>query len=165
MIGAYVMRQSDCTQQLSKPDAIGMGSFIMDSHAVERLVNHDGSVIDEGRFDAPVRPYQIPYRSLIPERGQCGNLLVPVCMSASHVAHGSLRREPEYMIMGQACGLAAAQVSRSGKEVQDADVPALQARLREMKQVLDLPEPAGSADAGGRPGVGVEEATAGFAGE
>ncbi|WP_348257227.1 FAD-dependent oxidoreductase, partial [Salmonella enterica] len=62
MIGAYVMKQTDCTTDLKKSDSIGMGSFIMDSHAVQRLVNRDGSVIDEGNFDMPVRPYQIPYR-------------------------------------------------------------------------------------------------------
>jgi hypothetical protein len=165
MIGAYVMRQSDCTEQITKPDSIGMGSFIMDSHAVQRLVNHDGSVIDEGNFDVPVRPYQIPYRSLVPERGQCGNLLVPVCMSASHVAYGSIRMEPQYMIMGQACGLAAVQAIHNQKAVQDVDVPALQARLRELHQVLDLPLPPGSVAAKDLPGIVVDDAAAQYTGE
>ena len=165
MIGAYVMRQRDCTQQLTKPDSIGMGSFIMDSHAVERLVNHDGSVIDEGNFDVPVRPYQIPYRSLIPESGQCPNLLVPVCMSASHVAYGSIRMEPQYMVMGQACGVAAVQALRGQEAVQDVDVPALQARLRELKQVLELPLPPGSVASKDLPGIVVDDADAQFTGE
>jgi hypothetical protein len=165
MIGKYVMRQGDCTQRLTKPDSIGMGSFIMDSHAVQRLVNQDGSVIDEGNFDVPVRPYQIPYRSLVPQDGQCENLLVPVCMSASHVAYGSIRMEPQYMIMGQACGLAAVQALRSQKAVQDIDVPALQARLREVKQVLDLPLPPGSVAVKDLPGIVMDDAEAQFTGE
>jgi hypothetical protein len=165
MIGAYVMRQSDCTRELTKPDSIGMGSFIMDSHPVQRLVNHDGSVIDEGNFDVPVRPYQIPFRSLIPEPGQCGNLLVPVCISASHVAYGSLRMEPQYMIMGQACGLAAVQALRKQVAVQDVNVPALQARLREVKQVLDLPLPPGTVAIKDLPGIVADVPDAQFTGE
>ncbi|HEY3900704.1 MAG TPA: FAD-dependent oxidoreductase [Chthoniobacter sp.] len=165
MIGAYVMRQADCTQRITKPDSIGMGSFIMDSHAVERLVNHDGSVIDEGNFDVPVRPYQIPYRSLISEKSQCGNLLVPVCMSASHVAYGSIRMEPQYMILGQACGIAAVQALRGRKAVQDVDVPALQARLRELKQVLELPLPPGTVESKDLAGIVVDDSEARFTGE
>jgi hypothetical protein len=165
MIGEYVMRQNDCTQHITKSDSIGMGSFIMDSHAVQRLVDHDGSVIDEGNFDVPVRPYQIPYRSLVPQKGQCENLLVPVCMSASHVAYGSIRMEPQYMIMGQACGLAAVQSLRTKKSVQDIDVAALQAKLREQKQVLDLPLPPGSIELKDLAGIVVDDADAQYTGE
>lgn len=165
MIGAYVMTQSDCTTQLIKPDTIGMGSFIMDSHAVQRLVDRDGSVIDEGNFDMPVRPYQIPYRSLTPRARQCGNLLVPVCLSASHVAYGSIRMEPQYMIAGQACGVAAVLALRSHQAVQEVDVPALQAKLREKKQVLELPLPPGSIAAKDLPGIVVDDSAAQFTGE
>jgi hypothetical protein len=165
MIGAYVMRQSDCTQRLSKQDSIGMGSFIMDSHAVSRLVSQDGSVIDEGNFDVPVRPYQIPYRSLVPRPDQCPNLLVPVCMSASHVAYGSIRMEPQYMIMGQACGLAAVQAARKQIAVQDVDVPALQTRLREQQQVLELALPPGTLQIKDLPGIVIDDAEAQFTGE
>ncbi|HSI14695.1 MAG TPA: FAD-dependent oxidoreductase [Chthoniobacter sp.] len=165
MIGEYVMRQDDCTQHITKPDSIGMGSFIMDSHAVQRLVNHDGSVIDEGNFDMPVRPYQIPYRSLAPQKSQCENLLVPVCMSASHVAYGSIRMEPQYMILGQACGLAAVQALRTQKAVQDIDVAALQAKLREQKQVLELPLPPGSVELKDLAGIVVDDAEAQYTGE
>jgi hypothetical protein len=165
MIGEYVMRQDDCTQHITKPDSIGMGSFIMDSHAVQRLVNHDGSVIDEGNFDMPVRPYQIPYRSLVPQKSQCENLLVPVCMSASHVAYGSIRMEPQYMIMGQACGLAAVQALRTQKAVQDIDVAALQAKLREQKQVLELPLPPGSVELKDLAGIVADDAEAQYTGE
>jgi hypothetical protein len=165
MIGEYVMRQEDCTRHITKPDSIGMGSFIMDSHAVQRLVNHDGSVIDEGNFDVPVRPYEIPYRSLVPQRRQCENLLVPVCMSASHVAYGSIRMEPQYMIMGQACGLAAVQALRNQQAVQEIDVAVLQAALSERKQVLDLPLPPGSIALKDLPGIVVDDTEAQFTGE
>jgi hypothetical protein len=165
MIGAYVMRQSDCSAHVTKPDSVGMGSFIMDSHAVERLVDHDGSVIDEGNFDVAVRPYQIPYRSVIPKAGQCPNLLVPVCLSASHVAYGSIRMEPQYMILGQACGVAAVQALREQKAVQDVDVTALQARLREQKQVLELPLPPGSVASKDLAGFIVDDLDAQYTGE
>ncbi len=69
MIGAYVMRQSDCQRDTAKPDSVAMGTFILDSHCVQRLVTPDGLAIDEGNFDVPVRPYQIAYRSITPRRG------------------------------------------------------------------------------------------------
>ena len=87
MIGVYAMRQQDCQTDTTKPDAIAMGSFILDSHALQRLVTPDGFVIDEGNFDVPTKPYQIPFRSLIPVKEQCKNLLVPVCMSATQVKY------------------------------------------------------------------------------
>jgi hypothetical protein len=136
MTGAYLMRQRDCTEDITKSDAVGMGSFILDSHAVQRLADKDGNVIDEGNFDVPVRPYQIPYRCIMPRKEQCENLLVPVCLSASHVAYGSLRMEPQFMILGQAAGVAAIQALRAGQAVQQIDVAALQESLRKQKQVL-----------------------------
>jgi hypothetical protein len=101
-------------------------------------------VADEGSFpDAAARPYQIPYRSLTPRRAECTNLLVPVCLSASHVAYGSLRMEPVYMALGQAAGLAAVQAIRTGTAVQEIAVPELQARLRSQRAVLELAQAAG----------------------
>jgi len=141
MLGAYVMRQQDCQTDITKPDAIAMGSFILDSHALQRLVTPDGNVIDEGNFDGPTKPYQIPYRSITPKPEQCRNLLVPVCMSATHVAYGSIRMEPQYMAMGHAAGLAAVMALRADKAVQDIDVPALQVKLHEQEQVLALVRP------------------------
>ncbi|HEY1785154.1 MAG TPA: FAD-dependent oxidoreductase [Pirellulales bacterium] len=88
MVGEYVMVQRDCQADITKPDTVGMGSFIIDSHIVERIVADDGSVMDEGAFpDGPVKPYQVAYRSLTPRRAECENLLVPVCLSASHIAY------------------------------------------------------------------------------
>ena len=144
MVGEYVMVQADCQTAITKADTVGMGSFVIDCHLVQRLVTPDGWVMDEGAFpDAPARPYQIPYRSLTPRRSECENLLVPVCLSASHVAYCSLRMEPVYMALGQAAGLAAVQALRTGRAVQEIAVPELQAKLRVQKAVLELPHAAG----------------------
>ncbi len=136
MIGAYVMRQSDCQANLTKPDSVAMGTFILDSHCVERLVTPEGLAIDEGNFDVAVRPYQIAYRSITPVRQQCENLLVPVCLSATHVAYGSIRMEPQYMMLGHAAGLAAVMAIEKKVAVQEIDVARLQRTLRRQAQVL-----------------------------
>ncbi len=147
MVGAYVMRQQDCQTETTKPDVIGMASFILDSHAYQRVVTPEGFVTDEGNFDIPCPPYQIPYRAITPVKEQCRNLLVPVCLSATHVALGSIRMEAHYMNLGHAAGLAAASAIRSHSAVQDISIPALQARLLEMKQVLSLSAPVKDAKA------------------
>jgi hypothetical protein len=139
MKGEYVMQQKDVQREITKPDAIAMGSFIIDSHIVQRLLDTDGTVIDEGAFDAPAKPYQIPYRSLTPKRAECENLLVPVCLSASHIAYGSIRMEPVYMACGDASGIAAVMAHRTQTAVQAIDVTKLQSRLREQKAVLEMP--------------------------
>ncbi|HTU26131.1 MAG TPA: FAD-dependent oxidoreductase [Pirellulales bacterium] len=139
MIGEYVMVQKDCQREVTKPDSVGMGSFVIDSHIVERIVDDEGNVSDEGSFiDAPCKPYQIPYRSLTPRREQCENLLVPVCLSASHVACCTLRMEPVYMALGHAAGVAAKLAIDTDTAVQSIDVTALQGKLREQKAVLEL---------------------------
>lgn len=143
MIGRHVMTQHDAQRTITKPDTIGMGSFILDSHAVQRLVHPDGYVIDEGNFDVPVKPYEIPYRALTPAERQCENLLVVVCMSASYVAYGSLRMEPQYMIMGHAAGLAASMALAEDKPVQAIDVAQLQRKLRSQKAILSWADAAG----------------------
>ena len=89
-----------------------MGSYNSDSHNVQRIVNADGFVRNEGDMQVAVKPYQIPYRVLLPKKGEAQNLLVPVCFSASHVAYSTLRMEPQYMILGQAAGVAAAMAIR-----------------------------------------------------
>lgn len=138
MVGAYVMRQEDCAKSTTKPDSIGMGAFILDSHAVQRLADAEGNVIDEGNFDVGIRPYQIPYRSVIPLREQCENLWVPVALSASHVTYGSIRMEPQFMIIGHSVGVAIGLALKQQTAAQDVDMAALQAKLLEQKQVLRL---------------------------
>jgi len=140
MIGEYVMTQADIQTSRTKPDSIGMGSYNSDSHNVQRFVNASGMAENEGDMQVRVRPYEIPYRMILPKRQQAENLLVPVCFSASHVAYSTLRMEPQYMIIGQAAGIAAAMASKTGSAVQDVDTAALGKRLGELRAVLDMPE-------------------------
>ena len=141
MVGDFVMTQKDLQTELAKPDPIGMGSYNSDSHNVQRFVNAEGNAENEGDVEVPVKPYQIPYRILLPKRGEATNLLVPVCFSASHVAYSSLRMEPQYMIIGQAAGMAAALALKEAKPVQDIDTQQLTARLREQNAVMEYREP------------------------
>jgi hypothetical protein len=137
MIGEYVMSQKDVQNELTKPDVIGMGSYNSDSHNVQRIVNDDGFVENEGDMQVPVTPYQIPYRVMLPRRAQATNLLVPVCFSATHVAYSTLRMEPQYMIIGHAAGVAASMAIKATVAVQDVDTAALAATLRADRAVFE----------------------------
>jgi hypothetical protein len=137
MIGEYVMSQKDIQTELTKPDPIGMGSYNSDSHNVQRIVNAAGFVENEGDMQVPVTPYQIPFRMLLPKRAEATNLLVPVCFSATHVAYSTLRMEPQYMIIGQAAGVAAKMAVDGNLAVQDVDAKALTARLRAQRAVIE----------------------------
>ncbi|HTS29417.1 MAG TPA: FAD-dependent oxidoreductase [Bryobacteraceae bacterium] len=137
MVGEYVMTQKDIQTDLTKPDAIGMGTYNSDSHNVQRVVNRDGFLRNEGDMQVPVQPYQIPYRMLVPRRGETRNLLVPVCFSASHVAYSTLRMEPQYMIAGQAAGVAAALAIQSGRPVQEIDTSELTRILLRQGAILE----------------------------
>ncbi len=145
MIGTYVMSQKDIQVDLTKPDTIGMGSYNSDSHNVQRIVNDQGFVENEGDMQVPVTPYQIPYRVMLPKRAEATNLLVPVCFSATHVAYSTLRMEPQYMIIGQAAGVAAKLAIDAGVPVQDIDTQALISKLRAQHAVLELSPPPPSA--------------------
>jgi hypothetical protein len=137
MVGVFVMTQRDIQQDLAKADSIGMGSYNSDSHNLQRIPTPDGAAVEnEGDMQVAVTPYQIPFRLILPKREQVTNLLVPVAFSASHVAYSTLRMEPQYMIIGQAAGVAAAMAARSGAAVQDVDVEALRARLEAQRAVL-----------------------------
>jgi len=136
MIGDYVITQKDLQAERTKPDSIGMGSYNIDSHHVQRVVDIDGLLGNEGDMQVRVQPYEIPYRSLTPKRSECTNLIVPVCISASHVAYSSIRMEPQYMIMGNAAGVAAVYAMNRGVAVQNVDMAWLQKRLRDERQVL-----------------------------
>jgi hypothetical protein len=129
MVGMFVMTQKDLQTERTKPDAIGMGSYNSDSHNVQRFVNAKGFVENEGNVEVPVQPYQIPYRALVPKRGEAANLLVPVCFSASHVAYSSMRMEPQYMMLGHAAGIAAALAVKNGSAMQDVNIGELQKQL------------------------------------
>src|SRR5207237_7193686 len=132
-----VISQKDIQSKLTKPDAIGMGSYNSDSHNVQRRPTPDGTAVEnEGDMQVPVTPYQIPYRMMLPKRTQATNLLVPVCFSATHVAYSTLRMEPQYMIIGHAAGVAAKMAIDGKQAVQDVDTRALSAKLLSQRAVL-----------------------------
>jgi FAD-dependent oxidoreductase family protein len=140
MVGEYVMSQKDIQTELTKPDSIGMGSYNSDSHNVQRRPTEDGSAVEnEGDMQVAVNPYEIPYRMLLPKRDQATNLLVPVCFSATHVAYSTLRMEPQYMILGQAAGIAAKMAIDARQPLQAVDTKRLSARLLSQRAVLHRP--------------------------
>ncbi len=142
MAGGFVMSQKDIQTDLTKPNPIGMGSYNSDSHNVERIVGPDGFVRNEGDMQVAVTPYQIPYRIMLPKPAEATNLLVPVSFSASHVAYSSVRMEPQYMILGQAAGVAAKLAIAEDTTVQGIDKAALVERLKRQGAVLEyVPSP------------------------
>ncbi|MGI9542978.1 MAG: FAD-dependent oxidoreductase [Cyclobacteriaceae bacterium] len=138
MIGAYVMTQYNCEGLEVAKDAIGMGAYGMDSHNVQRYVTEEGWVRNEGNVEARVQaPYPISYRSITPKREECTNLLVPVCLSASHIAFGSIRMEPVFMVLGQSAATAASLAIDETVPVQEVAYAQLRPLLLEGKQVLE----------------------------
>ena len=101
----------------------------------------DGAVENEGDMQVPVTPYQIPYRLILPQRQEATNLLVPVCFSATHVAYSTLRMEPQYMIIGQAAGVAAKMAIAGQIPVQDLDTALLTKKLRQQGVVIEWTKP------------------------
>jgi hypothetical protein len=142
MVGEYVMSESNCLDERRAPDSVGLGAYGMDSHNTQRYVDAEGHVRNEGEVHAPVRrPYPISYQSIIPKLSECENLLVPVCVSATHVAYGSIRMEPVFMILGQSAATAAVHAIEEGAEVQTVDYARLKARLSDDGQILEWPAP------------------------
>lgn len=138
MIGTYVMTEKDCLDQRVTPQSVGMGSYTMDSHNVQRYITEDGFVQNEGDIGVSTKqPYEISYGSLIPKKEECANLLVPVCLSSSHIAFGSIRMEPVFMILGQSAATAAVMAIEEGIAVQDIQYPALRHKLLVDGQVLE----------------------------
>lgn len=136
MISDYVMTEHDCRGARRAYDAVGLAAYTMDSHNCRRIVK-DGRVLNEGDVQvAGFPPYPISYRSIVPKREECENLLVPVCLSASHIAYGSIRMEPVFMILGQSAAVAAGFALDGDGILQDVDAAKLQARLLELGQVL-----------------------------
>lgn len=137
MVSSYVMTEHHCTGADEAYDSIGLASYAMDSHNCQRVVV-GGAVRNEGDVQVPVEaPYRISYRSIIPIGAQAANLLVPVALSASHIAYGSIRMEPVFMILAQSAATAARLALDAGTSVQRVDLAALQARLRADGQLLD----------------------------
>ncbi len=138
MVGDFVMTELHLTAVRPTPERIGMGSYNMDSHNVQRYVDADGHARNEGDIQVnPGGPYPISYRAITPKAGECTNLLVPVCLSASHIAYGSIRMEPVFMILGQSAATAACQALDQRVAVQEIDAEALRERLLADGQVLE----------------------------
>ena len=145
MVGEFVMTQHDVLENITKPDSIGISSFPIDSHDCQRVATSDGGWINEGTI-FPVhmngtkygQPHQVAYRCLTPKRTECTNLLVPTCLSASHVAFSSIRVEPTWIVLGQSAGVAAAMAAKNNSTVQELSIEKLQSRLRKVSQVIDL---------------------------
>jgi hypothetical protein len=136
----YVMTELDCRRVRKCEDSVGLGSYNMDSHNCQRYVTPDGFVQNEGDVqESPGGPYMISYRSIVPKKGEADNLLVPVCISASHIAYGSIRMEPVFMVLGQSAATAASIAMQNGQRVQDVDYVSLRKRLLADGQSLDLP--------------------------
>ena len=137
MLGEYVMTQYNCEGLEVVEDVIGLAAYGMDSHNTQRYVAADGFVKNEGNVEAQVKsPYPISYRSIIPKKEECTNLLVPVCLSASHIAFGSIRMEPVFMVLGQSAATAAGLAIDAKLSVQELDYQLLRQRLLADKQRL-----------------------------
>jgi len=137
MIGPFVMTENEVLGKNPVPQPVGMGSYTMDSHNIQRYVKPDGYVQNEGDIGVKVpRPYQIDYRSLTPKKAECENLVVPVCVSSSHIAFGSIRMEPVFMILGQSAATAAAMAIDQQIAVQDLAYTELENKLLADGQVL-----------------------------
>jgi hypothetical protein len=141
MIGAFVMTENELLKKRPTPDSVGMGSYGIDSHNIQRYIigsGKDAYVQNEGDIGVSTNgPYQIAYGSLVPKKGQADNLLVPVCVSSSHIAFGSIRMEPVFMILGQSAATAAVLAIEGKTSVQDVPYAKLRERLLQDKQVLE----------------------------
>jgi len=139
MIGDLVVNENHLTRRTPTERSIGMGSYNMDSHNVQRYVDENGHVKNEGDIQInPGGPYPIDYGAIIPKQGECSNLLVPVCVSSSHIAYGSIRMEPVFMILGQSAATAACMAIDQGIAVQELDYAQLEERLLADGQVLEV---------------------------
>ena len=146
MVGEYVMTEANCRGRVVASRPIAMGAYTMDSHHVRRYVTADGYVLNEGDVEVGTDekgrrfpPYPIDYGAIVPKRSECLNLFVPVCLSASHIAFGSIRMEPVFFALGQGAGTAASIAAEKDVAVQDVPYDALSARLLADGQVLSLP--------------------------
>jgi len=138
MIGEYVMTENDCRRITIAEQSVGMGSYTMDSHNVQRYITRMGCVQNEGNIEVWAGgAYAIPYGSILPKRNECDNLLVTCAMSASHIAYGSIRMEPVFMILGQSAATAASLALETNTDLHDLSYPRLREQLIADQQFLD----------------------------
>jgi hypothetical protein len=138
MVGAFVMTENEIIKVSPVPRSVGMGSYTLDSHHAQRYITADGFVENEGNVNAQTNgPYQIDMWSLLPKPEECANLLVPVALSSSHIAFGSMRMEPVFMILGQSAGIMASMAIDENKHMYELDYREIRPRLEEEGQVLN----------------------------
>ena len=138
LIGSYVMTENELLKKRPTPDSVGMGSYTIDSHNIQRYITLEGYVQNEGDIGVGTKgPYEIAYGSLVPKKGQCDNLLVTICVSSSHIAFGSIRMEPVFMILGQSAATAAVTAIDANQTVQEVPYAKLRERLLKDGQVLE----------------------------
>jgi len=139
MIGSYVMTENDVMGKREVPSSIGMGSYNLDSHNTQRYITPEGFVENEGDIELyPGKPYRIDLGSIMPKREECHNLLVTVCVSSSHIAFGSIRMEPVFMILGQSAGTVASMALDRKVSIYDLPYDDIKAKLLADGQVLSL---------------------------
>ena len=147
MIGSFVMTENELTKKKPTPDSVGMGSYTIDSHNVQRYITPEGYVQNEGDIGVGITPYAVAYGSLVPKQGQCDNLFATICVSSSHMAFGSIRMEPVFMILGQSAATAAVLALDGNLAVQDVPYAKLREQMLKDGQVLEY---ASAAPTGGK---------------
>jgi len=136
MVSDYVMTEAHCCHRIEAPESVGLAAYGMDSHNCRRVVI-DGHVMNEGDVQVGVtKPYPLPYRSIVPRRNECTNLFVTFCLSASHIAFGSIRMEPVFMVLSQSAAIAAAIAIEGKLPVQDVPYEVLRPELLARQQIL-----------------------------
>lgn len=139
MTGKFVMTENEVMGRRPVPESVGMGSYTLDSHNVQRYVKPDGFVQNEGDIGVSIKkPYQISLGSLLPQKEECNNLLVPVCVSCSHIAFGSIRMEPVFMILGQSAGTVAAMAVEENRNIHDIQYAEIKPVLEKAGQILEF---------------------------
>jgi hypothetical protein len=137
MLGEYVMTENDVLVKRPVPHPVGMGSYTMDSHNVQRYVTSEGYVQNEGDLGVKApKPYQIDLGSIMPKKADCLNLIVPVCVSSTHIAFGSIRMEPVFMILGQSAGTMASMAIDKRKSIYDLTYEEIKEKLEADGQIL-----------------------------
>lgn len=139
MIGEFVMTEHEVLGKRSVPESIGMGSYVLDSHNVQRYIKADGFVQNEGDIGVhPPKPYQIALGTILPKKRECKNLLVPVAASCSHIAFGSIRMEPVFMVLGQSAATVAGLALEKAKDIHEVPYAEIKNRLVVDGQVLEV---------------------------
>ena len=138
MTGEYIMTENDVLSKREVTHSIGMGSYNLDSHNTQRYITPEGFVENEGDIEHPTpRPYMIDMGSVLPKKEECSNLLVTVCVSSSHIAYGSIRMEPVFMILGQSAGTMAAMALDKNRSIHELTYPEVREKLLADEQVLE----------------------------